>query len=238
MANSPLYGRWQQIDSIRGAVVALGLQRMRDIAVSCSILRITPSGKSPLDPLTFWEHSLGCALVCRQFARRIDFRDPAKAYLGGLLHDIGIVAELSLLPKEFQAAFEQARSQGTPLHDVEMNSFGFTHCDVGKLVAEKWHFTPDLVTVVGCHHDPHTATGNRDLTALVALGDLLCRMSGLGHGYVEEVQVDFVEEPSFTLLLEECPNLKAFDWARLTFEIEAYMEEVHRLVGVLYRAGR
>ena len=101
MSNSPLYGRWQSVDSIRGAVVALGLQRMRDIAVSCSVLKLLPTGKSNLDPTVFWEHSLGCALVCRQFARRIGFADPGKAYLGGLLHDIGIVAHLWILPQEF-----------------------------------------------------------------------------------------------------------------------------------------
>jgi hypothetical protein len=47
--------------------------------------------------------------------------------------------------------------------------------------------------------------------------------------------VNFTEEGSFALLLEECPALKTFDWARFTFELEAYMEEVHRLVGLLYR---
>jgi hypothetical protein len=62
-------------------------------------------------------------------------------------------------------------------------------------------------------------------------------MSGLGHGYVEQRQVNFIEEPAFAILLEECPSLKTFDWARFTFELEAYMEEVHRLVAVLYRRG-
>jgi len=99
LANSPLYGRWQSVDSIRSAVVALGLQRMRDIAVSCSVLTLIPQGKTKMDPMVFWEHSLGCALVCRQFARRIGYADPAKAYLGGLLHDIGIVACLSVFPQ-------------------------------------------------------------------------------------------------------------------------------------------
>ena len=60
-------------------------------------------------------------------------------------------------------------------------------------------------------------------------------MSGLGYGYVEERQVSFVEEPGFALLLKECPSLQTFDWARFTFELEAYLEEVHGLVTALYR---
>lgn len=236
MSNSPLYGRWQNVDSIRGAVVALGLQRMRDIAVSCSVLTLLPREKTNLDPTVFWEHSLGCALVCRQFARRIGFADPGKAYLGGLLHDIGIVAHLWILPHEFHAAHELARSQGVPLHEAELSTLGLTHCETGKMVAEKWHLSPDLVAVVGCHHDPASAAVNRDLVALVSLSDLLCRMSSLGYGYPEQRQVNFLEEPAFALLLQECPSLQNFDWARFTFELEGYMEEVQRLVSVLYRA--
>lgn len=60
-------------------------------------------------------------------------------------------------------------------------------------------------------------------------------MNGLVYGYNEERQVNFLEEPGFAILLEECPTLKAFDWARFTFETEAYLDEVHRLVTLLYR---
>jgi HD-like signal output (HDOD) protein len=236
MANSPLYGQWHNVESVRSAVVSLGMQRMRDIAVSCSVLKLIPKGRSRLDPKIFWEHSLGCALVSRQFARRIGFGDPGKAYLAGLLHDIGIVAELSALPREFQEAFELAENQGIPLHDAEKQALGFNHCQGGKIVAERWHLTSDLIMVLSCHHDVSAAQQNRDLVAVVSLSDLLCRMCGLGHGYIEEQQVSFLEEPGFAVLLEECPSLKSFDWARFTFEMESYMEEVRRLVGVLYGA--
>lgn len=235
MVNSPLYGRWQAVDSIRGAVVALGLQRMRDIAVSCSLLSIVPRASSKLQPQVFWEHSLGCALVCRQFARKIGFADAGKAYLGGLLHDIGIVAELAALPKEFEAALNLAQAHGVPLHEAEMQTISLTHGEAGQIIGERWHLPPDLIAVIGCHHEPPRATTSRDLVALVSLSDLLCRMSGLGHGYVEERQVNFIEEPGFAILRDECPSLRDFDWARFTFELEGYMEEVHRLVDALYR---
>jgi DNA-binding response OmpR family regulator len=231
-----VFGRWQSVDSVRSAVVALGLQRMRDIAVSCSVLTLLPKDKTNVDPIVFWEHSLGCALVCRQFARKIGFSDPSKAYLAGLLHDIGIVAHLWILPREFQVTLQFAQTQHIPLHEAELSTLGMTHSETGKIVAGRWHLTPDLIEVVGCHHDPSQASGYRDLVALVSLSDLLCRMSGLGYGYSEDRQVNFTEVPGFTLLLKECPTLQTFDWARFTFELEAYMEEVHRLVASLYRA--
>lgn len=237
MANSPLFGRWQKVESVRSAVLGLGMQRMRDVAVSCSVLTLLPHESSELDPVVFWEHSLGCALVSRQLSRKIGFRDPGKAYLGGLLHDIGIVAHLWVIPAEFQKCLETAAARGIPLHEAEVDCIGVTHCQTGKAVAERWSFPDDLITVVSSHHHPGSAKSNRDLVSIVALSDLLCRMNGLGYGYVEERQVTFTEEPAFGVLQAECPSLKTFDMARFTFELEAYMDEVHRLVNVLYRGG-
>jgi HD-like signal output (HDOD) protein len=236
MANSPLFGHWRTVDSVRNAVVALGMQRMRDIAVSCSVLTLLPQTKMAVDPVVFWEHSLGCALVCRQFAKKVGFADPGKAYLAGLLHDIGVVAHLWALPREFTVALQQGQTQHIPLHEAEMAILGFTHCETGKMVADSWHLPPELVAVVSCHHEPLTAVSDRTLVALVSLSDLLCRMAGLGYGYVEDRQINFVEEPGFAVLLQECPALQNLDWVRFTIELEAYMEEVRRLVTVLYRA--
>jgi len=50
-----VFGRWQTVDSVRNVVVALGPQRMRDIAVSCSVLTLLPEEKTALEPVVFWE---------------------------------------------------------------------------------------------------------------------------------------------------------------------------------------
>jgi len=235
MANSPLFGRWQAVESVRDAVIALGMQRMRDIVFSCSILTLVPGDRTQIDPTVFWEHAMGCALVCRHFARRIAYPDPGKAYLAGLLHDIGVIAHLWLLPGEFRATLELARAKRIPLHEAELDTLGITHCESGKLVAERWALPADMIEVVGFHHDLEHAKDHWALLALVSLADLLCRMGGIGYGYPEERQVSLMEEPAFEILLQQCPTLKDFDWARLTFELEAYLDEVHRLVTLLYR---
>ena len=234
MANSPLWGHWKEVDSLRGAVVALGFQRLREIVLSCSILKLVPAGAFQINPVVFWEHSLGCALVCRHFARKIKFNNPEKAYLGGLLHDLGIIVNLWLLPKEFGLAFEQAKDRQIPLHEAELEVLGLTHCESGKVLAEHWALTGDLVQVVSHHHDPQAASSHKGLVALVGLSDLLCRMGEIGHGYLEMRQVNFLEEMGFDALEDECPSLCDFDWARFTFELEGYLDEVRRLVRQLY----
>jgi HD-like signal output (HDOD) protein len=234
MANSPLFGRRQRIDSLRAAIVGLGFQRVSDIAMSCGVLNLMPRN-SGIDPVAFWEHSLGCALVSRHFARKISYPDPGKAYLAGLLHDLGIIVNLWVLPKEFTTAFNVARSEGIPLHEAEQTVLGFTHCESGRLLADRWELAPDLKEAVSLHHTPQQAHDHAALVAIVELSDLLCRMSGLNYGYIEYRQVNLLEQSGFAVLSRQCQGMKDLDWARLTFELDSYLDDVHSLVRTIYR---
>ena len=112
---------------------------------------------------------------------------------------------------------------------------GLTHCENGRILAERWALTDDIVEVVAHHHHPENASHHKALVALVGLIDLLCRMGAIGHGFPEMRQVNFLDEPGFAILRDECPSSSEFDWARFTFELEGYLEEVRRLVRQLYR---
>lgn len=235
MANSALFGRWQKVESLKAAVLSLGLHQVSDIAISCGLLNLLPADKTSLDPVVFWEHSLGCALVSRHLAQLVHRVDPSKAYLAGLLHDLGIIVHLWVLPREFRAAFEMARAEGIPLHEAEERSVGFTHCDSGRLLAESWGLPADLIEVITHHHSPEKSSQNAALVALVHIADLLCRMGGLNYGYLEARQVNLFEDAGFALLSQNSANLREFDWARLTFEMDCYLDEVQGLVRSIYR---
>jgi HD-like signal output (HDOD) protein len=235
MANSPLFGQRQKVESLHGAVVSLGLQRVSDIAMSCGVLNMLPGDKTGFDPVVFWEHSLGCALVCRHLARKVRLADPGKAYLAGLLHDLGIIVNLWLLSQEFCESFEVAKTEGIPLHEAEQRFLGFTHCDSGCLLAKSWGLAPGLIDVVSHHHAPENASQDAELVSLVHIADLLCRMTGLNYGYVEERQVNLTEDAGFAILARNSTSVRQFDWARLTFELDSYLDEVQKLVRTIYR---
>ena len=205
-----IFGRWQKVDSLRGAIIGLGFHRVSDIAMSCGVLNIMPKNLGDLDPVVFWEHSLGCAIVCRHLARKISFPDPSKAYLAGLLHDLGIIVNLWILPKEFREAFEYARTQGIPLHEAEQIVLGFTHCDSGRLLADKWELAPDLREVVSYHHNLPASHDYCTLVALVETGDLLCRMSGLNHRLLENRQVNLLEQDGIRCSIATVPGTAQF----------------------------
>ena len=65
VANSSLYFRAREVKTVHGAVVVLGVRQVREILLSCSLLNLLPKHSWVIDPLLFWEHSLGCGLVAR-----------------------------------------------------------------------------------------------------------------------------------------------------------------------------
>jgi putative nucleotidyltransferase with HDIG domain len=238
MANSPLFGRMQAVETIRGAVLALGIRRMQDIAMSCCLLKLSPTTTCPVNVTVFWEHSFACALLSQRFAQKVGYPNAEAAYLAGLLHDIGIIVNLWMLPEEFSTAVELARSKHIALHEAEMAVLGTTHCESGALLAERWKFSPEMMEVITFHHHLESARDHRALVAIIALNDLLCRMRRLGYGYDEECIVDLLEQPAFAILLSEFPSLQKFDWARFTFELESHVEEVQDLVSLVYKAPK
>jgi putative nucleotidyltransferase with HDIG domain len=235
LANSPLFGRWQSITTTRGAVIALGLQRMREIAVSCCVLKLLPAETKGLNPVVFWEHSLACALVCRRMAKRIGAKDPEQAYLAGLLHDVGFIVNLHVLGAEFYEVMLESSTRGCPIDVVEDEHFGFNHCEAGKVLARKWDLAADLVEVISHHHRMSALADYPALTAIVTVADRMCRSQGLGYGYQENLNVDWDHDEAVEILRATWPIARSVSWARFSAELDAYLKDVHNLVAVLYR---
>ncbi|HEX6878891.1 MAG TPA: HDOD domain-containing protein [Terriglobales bacterium] len=235
MANSPLFGRYQNIRTIRGAVLALGIDRVREMATTCCILKLLPAEEGAFDIRTLWEHSLGVALVGRRFARKIGFPDPEQAYLAGLLHDIGVIVNLIAVRDSALEALGKAKLEGIPLDRAEMAVIGFPHSVSGGLLAERWSLNQELKEVIRRHHEFERAQNSLELVALINVADLLCRFRGLGHGYEEERCVCFTMEASFRHLSEKFPVLWRTDLEKFTFELDGYIKEVKNLVSVLFR---
>ena len=238
MANSALFRRRAEIDSVRGAVLALGLSRIRDVVYSCSLPSVFSSAKQGMAAPTFWRHALGTALVSQHLAQRLGMPNVEKLYLAGLLHDIGILVNSLLFPEEFRGVLESAESSETPLCEVELKVLGFTHCESGRILADIWKLPPDISGAIEFHHHPTSDDPNVEVISVVYLADLLCRLRGLGYGYYEAREFDLALEPPWQLLQQKYPAAAAFDLARFTFELDEYAVEVQGLVEFIFANGK
>jgi len=234
VAGSPLFGLPKAPESIKGAVLTLGLRRVETILLTCCLGQAFPAKKWVLDPVVFWRHSLGCAMVCRKFTERLSNADAERAYMAGLLHDIGFMVNCLVFSTEFAAAMERACQDEIPLGEAEHATMGFTHCETGQALAEKWKLADDIIEVIAYHHAIEHSQKAQPLVALVHLSDLLCRMRGLGYGYYERHMVDLIADPAWAILLKEHRELAGVDLVRFTFELDEAVGEIHALVATVF----
>jgi HD-like signal output (HDOD) protein len=234
IANSPLYGRARPAESIQAAIFTLGIQRVEDILLSNCFGKMVPADKWVVDPHVFWRHSFGCALVCREFANRIDYHDPDKAYLAGLLHDLGIVVNSLAYTEEYRVAIAAAVQSGRPLDEQEQESLGFTHSQSGVLLAKAWQLPTSICEVIEWHHQIEGGPAGNPLLAIVHLADLLCRVRNLGYGYDEWRALDLEADPAWISLANYCPKLAGIDLARLTLDLDAYVVRITAMVDQIF----
>jgi HD-like signal output (HDOD) protein len=232
LANSPLFGR-KNTETVRSAVMALGLKRVEAILLGCCLNRVVPADKWSFDAVTFWRHCLGCALVSRKLAKLIGYDDPEKSYLAGLIHDLGILITNIACADEFRACIQDARERHVSLYENEQQHLGFTHCDSGKILAQRWKFPADLVQVIEFHHN-EAELASRPLLSLVHLSDLLCRVRNLGYGYYEAMGVHFAGSPAWESLAKTYPALAKADLARLTMDLDGAMDEIATVVDTVF----
>ena len=234
VAGSPLFGMPRPPKSIKAAVISLGLRRVETILLTCCLGQAFPAKEWALDPAVFWRHSLGCALVCRKFSEKLAQVDEEKAYMAGLMHDIGFMVNCLAFSQDFARAVKRASQEGIPLDEAEQATMGFTHCATGQALAEKWKLADDIVEVIAHHHAIERCQKAQPLVALVHLSDLLCRMRGLGYGYYERHKVDLIADPAWDILLQEHCDLEGVDLVRFTFELDEAVEEIHTLVSTIF----
>ena len=237
LANSPLFGR-RETETVRSAIMALGLERVRSMLLGLCMNRVIPEDKWVIEPDAFWRHSLGCALITQRMAQKIGYPEPEKAYLAGLLHDLGFLVNSVIYNEEFRECFRRASEQHAPLHVVEEQVLGFSHCETGRLLCEHWGLSKEMRDSAGCHHDVSLLPDAGPLACLVHLSDLLCRMRYLGYGYEEIMGVDLGGDVAWQTLISAYPAIKSMDLVRFTLDIEGAMDQIVATVDSVFGAKR
>jgi putative nucleotidyltransferase with HDIG domain len=235
MVNSAFWGIRREIVSIREAIVYLGLEQVKNIVTTVSLFNVFHSKNPNFRVASIWEHGLGCAMFSRRIAEIIGFKDTEKAYLGGLMHDIGEVILSQFSIEEFNKVVDLVKSDHVSFHDAENQVMGISHADFGDWFREHWGFSEELAEVISTHHNPERAQINPDLVSIVVLANLFCNLRGLDYHYAYLLQVSFHDEYAWQELAKKSPILNNVDMVRFTLDLDGMVEEVKTLVKAVYR---
>ncbi len=169
MANSTFFRHAGRVCDIEQAILLLGYEHIRNIAVSMSVVMMF-SKRSDVNTKQFWAHSYEVAFISAMVAESTTIVSPAEAFLTGLLHDIGRLI-FYLMHRE-----QYLRLLGTDdLLEQESAIFGCDHALAGSWLSQKSHMPREQVLAIRYHHAPSKATEFRDLTSVVSLSEVLSR---------------------------------------------------------------
>lgn len=151
VVNSAHYGLPQKITSIGHAVVYLGLNTIKNIALSIAAIGVLPNFKlGSFDSHAYLTHSLATAAIARQLAVRTGYADPMEVFIAALLHDLGKVVLVQHMEKELRVAVEYSQWHGVSLHQALKSQLGVDHAVIGATLLERWCFGRDVVHAVRC----------------------------------------------------------------------------------------
>lgn len=192
VVNSPLYRTSNTIVSVKRALLFLGFKSVREMILTSYFVDGFKHKEQPFDMKMFWVHSFSVGAISRRIAHMVDYQDVEKAYLVGIVHDIGKVFLGHYCKEEYGRMLASISNTSSTTYDAEYEFFGTTHCEVGLCLALRWNFPPAYCDVISSHHSSEAVTEDPLLTSIVALADFYC----LSHGTYGSVAQASIPGPS------------------------------------------
>jgi putative nucleotidyltransferase with HDIG domain len=185
LVNSAYYGYPNQITSIDHAVVILGFNAIKSLALGLAVVNIfTEKVYKESKKMHFWEHSLGTAVASRLLMSKINKNYSEEAFTAGLLHDIGKMVFLLSFKDDYVKLYDEAKGDSNNMQFLESEAIGADHAKVGTHIAKKWCFPSKLCAMIQYHHTPEKLKDFDQMTVItgciVYMANWVSHMSILG----------------------------------------------------------
>lgn len=183
VVNSAFYGLPGQIGSIERAIVLLGLNAVKNIAVAASLGQLFRGVRicSDFTAKDLWNHCICVGISARELTKLLKLPLGDEAFLAGLIHDVGLLIQLQLSPEKLAEVCQKVRDSGQAFIDVEQEVLGMDHQQLGAALAQQWKFPRSCQIAAGKHHSlPDVSGESNQLQAIIHIADTLACQSRIG----------------------------------------------------------
>lgn len=207
-ANSVLFAAEKPATNLHEAVMRLGLRQLRSLIFSVNMRSAILKGRGLTDyAAEVWRQALSVASIARAIGPEVGV-DAERAFVVGLLQDIGKIALLTLLRQEAADKGVSSALVGRVFHAF--------HERVGRAVAETWKLPEELHAVCGCHHGYADAGEHARSAALACLAHQLDLYQSLAD---EQGFRHLVQHPVFEFLgVPENARRRVLEHAREAYD--------------------
>ncbi len=156
LINSAYYGLSNKITSLPKAIIMLGINTVKNLALSTAVLGKLYKQEqfNSLHMEGFWRHSLGVGVIAKQIAihRNVDSKIIEEYFIAGLLHDIGKIPLNHVFPEKYLKSMAVSDRLHEPIFLSESRVFPVNHAKVGELIAKTWNLGEQIKDCIGSHH--------------------------------------------------------------------------------------
>jgi putative nucleotidyltransferase with HDIG domain len=222
--NSPFYGLAKKISSVQRAVVYLGINTVKNMALSVAAVGTLPTkNKAGFDNKAFLLHSVTTAALCKMLAGRlgVPLVQSSDYFVAGLLHDFGKIVFAEYAPESYKQVLQRAKHEGRSLHLLELEILGIDHSQAGKMLAQHWGLDDTLIEAIDHHHNDHMHT---------AIGDCLMAANQiskkLAFGFAGNTVIEELPESTVRLFGYDLDGFIAElgDLSAVKYEAQAFIE--------------
>ena len=160
MVNSAYYSLNRKIDDLRVAIVLIGFNAVRNLAIQDRFLQMLGEGEdaSLYDRERLWIHSYLVSVCAESFASPDDPRRSGILMTQGILHDIGkfalYVMGTLMRKKGVKLVYAGGKDASMNLLRKEEQVFGVNHTVIGGMLGNKWNLSERVCSALEFHHHP------------------------------------------------------------------------------------
>jgi len=182
LVNSAFYGFPRKITNVTRAIIVMGFNKVRNLALTASVLDTFKSRDKDFDYAGLWKHSLGTAIAAEVLAKMVKAGDTEDVFVSGLLHDIGKLVMALYAKEAFARIRDYVERNDVLMLNAEMELYEIDHGLVGAWLADEWKFPPKLTRAIRLHHNPEAAREFQEIIYITHVSDILCRALEIGNG--------------------------------------------------------
>lgn len=172
VANSAWSNPGSPITRVDIACSRLGLSLVRNLSLALVVSAPFNTSRCPgFDCQYFWSRALLCADAAQWLAAKADTDfDGGEARTAGLLHNIGLLMLADQLPVEVHQSIQLVNKGDYPhLSDALQFMLGFNHCDVGRVLGQRWQLPDALIDAMSYLLIDEDGEGKRPFADLIRL---------------------------------------------------------------------
>ncbi len=175
LANSPLYGVTNRIDTIERAVNLIGNVEIATLTLGISTMKTFEGVPSDLASMEiFWKHSIACGEIAAQIAQKNGKIKPENAFVTALMHEIGRLVMFRNLPQTSIEVILYSCSNRLAIYEAEKEIFGYDHATVAAELLKKWNLPTNIAEAIRYQYTPTLNTNpNILLSAIINLANCI-----------------------------------------------------------------